>query len=124
MKLLRILVVLFSALIGVATAQVKSTTTNYINVEVRGTLHKESSYWYIEAEDATFPQFKAKVILERSEDKDRELSEFLDEHLDREMVARGMLDTRRIKDPFTIFIYFHLRSNIWSADEKEPINPA
>jgi len=114
MKVLMPAAALLLLLFGIANAQqshqpTRSEATSYINVEVRGILRKEGWQWYIEATDSIFSKYKLKVILERSEDKNRELDKFLDEHLNQEMIARGPLDCRRLQGlntPYAIYIYF------------------
>ena len=107
-----ILVLIAGAFLATGSTQTEDNRrfpSNYVKLEVRGTLVHKGTMYDIETSDAMFSNVKLLVRLERSEDKNH----FLDRHLEalngKSVVAHGFLDCRRVGQAEGI-IYLQLRS--------------
>ena len=91
---------------------------DYVTLEVHGVLRRDGGRHVVESADPLFPQFKVKVILQRSEDKNSLLTRHLEKLEGRTVIARGGLDTRRLKEQDRT-VYLHLR-DIPQVTESKP----
>ena len=106
-----VLLVIVVAGLAVASirAEFRGTRTHdqsgYVKLEVEGTLLHQGPAYYIQTHDASFPEQKLLVWLERSEDKNRALDRHLEQLDGQSVIARGFLDCRRVGQEAVIYLY-------------------
>jgi hypothetical protein len=83
--------------------------SDYVKLEVEGTLLHQGPAYYVQTHDANFPDQKLLVRLERSEDKNRALDRHLEQLEGQSVIARGFLDCRRVGQEAAV-IYLYLSS--------------
>ena len=92
---------------------------SYAKLEVRGTRLNQGPIYYIQTHDSFFTDVKLLVRLERSEDKNRILDRHLEKLLGKSVLAKGLLDCRRVGQEKGV-IYMHLsnESQITATGDK------
>jgi hypothetical protein len=112
-KSIVLLVLVVGGLAVSIRAEFRGTRTHdrsdYVKLEVEGTLLHQGPAYYVQTHDANFRDQKLLVKLERSEDKNRSLDGHLEQLEGQSVIARGFLDCRRIGQEAGV-IYLYLSS--------------
>jgi uncharacterized RDD family membrane protein YckC len=91
--------------------------SDYVSLEVRGTLLHRSNCYYISTTDADAPTGEKLVRLERNQAKDHDLDRYLDSLEGKVVVISGVLDRRRVsREDGIIDLYLNSMSQVKLAD--------
>lgn len=94
-------------------AQIGTNQSNYVKLEVRGTLLRQGMRYYVQTDISSFRDTKLRVMLWRTEDKNRLLDRHLEKLYQKTVVATGFIDCRRIgHEAGVIDIYLNNESQV------------
>ena len=93
--------------------------SSYVKLEVRGKLFRKGPFHYVEARDALYADMKGLVQLARSEDKNHELTEYLDSLEGKSVIARGyLISSFSGREPGVIFLELTSKAQVTAIEPK------
>jgi hypothetical protein len=106
-------------LLAHSKADATSNDVNYVKLEAKGKLIMEGVFYAVQTSDGIFPNPKLLVILERVEDKNRQLDRYLEGLEGKTVIAHGLLDIRRVGlDKGTLYLDLRNEEQISIAENK------